>query len=146
MLLQYLRAHRLAVISSVAADGAPQAALVGIAITEALEIVFDAVTTSRKHANLLVDPRAAVTFTGPGEQTLQYEGRAHPVSVHDETDLTRATVTRTTSHGPTAASVAPGRASRIGESRPVGFAIAITTAHRSSWSACWTDEHAESGP
>jgi pyridoxine/pyridoxamine 5'-phosphate oxidase len=85
-LVNYVRRCRLATVSSLAADGAPQAALVGIAITEALEIIFDTDRTSRKHANLAADPRAAVTVSGPGEQTLQYEGRAHPVSIHDQND------------------------------------------------------------
>ncbi len=85
-ILEYLRAQRLAVLSSVSASGAPQSALVGIAVTDALEIVFDTVSTSRKHVNLVADPRAAVTFCGPGEQTLQCEGRAYGVDLDQERD------------------------------------------------------------
>ena len=85
-LLEYLRAHRLAVVSSVAPNGAPQSALVGVAVTDALEIVFDTTSVTRKHANLSQDSRAAVTFSGPGEQTLQLEGIAHPVSLDGEHD------------------------------------------------------------
>lgn len=33
-LLDYLRTQRLAVVSSIAANGAPQSALVGVAVTE----------------------------------------------------------------------------------------------------------------
>jgi len=80
-LLRYMRGHKLAVVATLAADGSPQAALVGVGVTGALDVVFDTVSTSRKHANLLRDPRAAVTFTGPGEQTLQYEGTAIAVSL-----------------------------------------------------------------
>ncbi len=81
-----MRSHRLAVVSSVSANGAPQSALVGVAVTDALEIVFDTTSVTRKHANLSRDPRAAVTFSGPGEQTLQLEGSAYPVSLDAEHD------------------------------------------------------------
>lgn len=85
-LLAYMRGHTLAVVSTIGRDGGPQAALVGVAVSDDLGIVFDTVTTSRKHANLLRDARASVTFSGPGEQTLQYEGAALPVSTSSETD------------------------------------------------------------
>lgn len=85
-ILEYLRAQRLAVVSSLSASGAPQSALVGVAVTEALEIIFDTLSTSRKHANLTADPRVAVTFAGPGEQTLQCEGRAWRVDLDAEGD------------------------------------------------------------
>jgi pyridoxine/pyridoxamine 5'-phosphate oxidase len=75
-LLRYLRESRLATVATLGADGAPQAAYVGIGVTDDLRIVFDTITSSRKHANLLRDARIAVTVGGPGEKTLQYEGRA----------------------------------------------------------------------
>ena len=56
----FLRGHRLAVISSVSPAAAPQAALIGIAVTEALDIIFDTLSTSRKYANLRADPRVAL--------------------------------------------------------------------------------------
>ena len=80
-LLAYLRSSKLATVSTLAADGAPQSALVGIGVTEDLKIIFDTVSTSRKHANLVRDPRASVVVGGPGEQTLQYEGLAFQVPV-----------------------------------------------------------------
>jgi PPOX class probable F420-dependent enzyme len=79
-LLAYVRLHKLAVIATVAEDGAPQSALVGIGSTSELEIVFDTLSTTRKHRNLQRDPRIAVTFSGPGETTAQIEGIARPVS------------------------------------------------------------------
>ena len=78
-LVAYLRHAKLATIASLAADGSPQAALVGIGVTDDLQLIFDTSTQSRKHANLLRDPRVAVVVGGPGEQTLQYEGLAAPV-------------------------------------------------------------------
>ena len=55
-LLSYLRSHRYAVESSVSPNGAPQSALVGIAISERLEIIFDALASNRKVANLKANP------------------------------------------------------------------------------------------
>lgn len=74
-LLALLRKHRLAVVSTVH-DGAPQAAVVGIAVTDDLEIIFDTLTTSRKYQNLTADPRAAAVIGWDAEQTIQYEGVA----------------------------------------------------------------------
>ncbi|HTI83335.1 MAG TPA: pyridoxamine 5'-phosphate oxidase family protein [Acetobacteraceae bacterium] len=85
-LLAYLRRTRYATVSSIGADGAPQSALVGIGVTNDLRIVFDTTSDSRKHANLTRDARASVVVAGPGEQTLQYEGLAAPITVTDPRD------------------------------------------------------------
>ena len=85
-LLAYVRLHKLAVIATVAEGGAPQSALVGVGSTGELEIVFDTLSTTRKHRNLQRDPRIAVTFSGPGETTAQIEGIARPVSSRDAAD------------------------------------------------------------
>jgi Pyridoxamine 5'-phosphate oxidase len=85
-MLAYMRRHRVAVVATIGPDGGPQSALVGVGSTYALEVVFDTLSTTRKHANLQRDRRIAVTFTGPGEQTLQYEGVALPVSVASAED------------------------------------------------------------
>ena len=74
-LLAFLRMHRLAVVSTVH-DGAPQAAVVGIAVSDGLEIIFDTLTTSRKYQNLRADPRAALVVGWDSEQTAQFEGVA----------------------------------------------------------------------
>jgi Pyridoxamine 5'-phosphate oxidase len=49
--------------------------VVGIAVTEELDIVFDTLSTSRKYANLRTDPRVALTVWHDAE-TVQYEGIA----------------------------------------------------------------------
>jgi hypothetical protein len=72
----FIRAHRLAVVSSIGPGGEPQSALAGIAVSAALEIVFDTLKTSRKYSNLKVDPRIAAVIGWEGEQTVQYEGVA----------------------------------------------------------------------
>ncbi len=72
----FISGFRYGVLSSVAANGSPQSALVGIAVTPALEIVFDTVKSSRKYANLIAQPRCSFVVGWGGEQTVQYEGIA----------------------------------------------------------------------
>ena len=78
----FLRQQRLAVLSTVR-DGTPQAALVGIAVTDTLEIVFDTVTGSRKYANILADPRVALVAGWDYGKTLQVEGTADVLADED---------------------------------------------------------------
>ena len=73
---EFIRKRKLAVISSVGPEGDPQSALVGIAVSPQLQIVFDTVKASRKYPNLKADPRIAVVIGWEGEQTVQYEGLA----------------------------------------------------------------------
>ena len=78
-LLAFLQSHLLAVQTSVTPDGAPQAAVVGIAVSDRLEVVFDTVGPSRKAQNLRADPRIALVIGGLDgyeEQTVQLEGVA----------------------------------------------------------------------
>jgi len=77
-LLRFLEAHRTAVQCSVASGGAPQAAVIGVAVTADLELVFDTLESTRKVANLRADPRIALVLGGgDGEEiTVQYEGLA----------------------------------------------------------------------
>ncbi len=61
------------------ATGSPQAAVVGIAVTDRFEIVFDTVSSSRKAANLRANPAVAFVIGGTrdgDERTVQYEGTA----------------------------------------------------------------------
>jgi len=81
----YLGRRRLSVLATTAADGSPQAALIGIAVTENLDLIFDTLASSRKHQNLLREPRAALVFSGPGERTLQCEGQASQLTASDTT-------------------------------------------------------------
>ena len=74
-LVRFLRRFKLAVQASVAADGSPQAAVVGFAVSDALEIVFDTVASTRKYRNLRAEPRIALVI-GWDEITAQIEGIA----------------------------------------------------------------------
>jgi hypothetical protein len=76
-LAAFLRGHRYCVQASVSPSSAPQAAVVGFAVSDDLEIVFDTLDRTRKSLNLRRDPRVAlVVGCGPGEQTAQIEGLA----------------------------------------------------------------------
>jgi len=74
-IVELLRHHKLAVIASIADDGAPQAALVGIAVSEQLEIVLDTLTSTRKFHNIVRDGRVALVIS-EGDLTIQIEGHA----------------------------------------------------------------------
>lgn len=77
--LAFIRTQRLAVQASVGPSDSAQAALVGIAVTDALELVFDTLDTTRKAANLRRAPRLAFVIGGwvdGDERTVQYEGVA----------------------------------------------------------------------
>ena len=78
-LLRFLKEHRLAVEASVSASLAAQAAVVGFAISDEFEIIFDTLASTRKVPNLRQNPRLAFVVGGllPGdERTAQYEGIA----------------------------------------------------------------------
>ena len=76
-LLQFMRAHTNAVQATVSPEGSPQAAVVGIAVTNLFEIIFDSLETTRKAVNLSQNPMIAFVLGSwaPGdERTVQYEG------------------------------------------------------------------------
>ena len=75
VLLSFLRSRRYGVESSVHDSGAPQSAIVGIAVSDEFEIIFDTLSTTRKGQNLRRRPD--ITFViGSLEGTDQYEGIA----------------------------------------------------------------------
>jgi hypothetical protein len=89
-LLANLRRRRYCVVASIAPNGAPQAAVVGFAVSDDLELVFDTLATTRKMANLLRDPRIAVVVgVGEDECTVQIEGVADELTGPDLTRLQR---------------------------------------------------------
>jgi general stress protein 26 len=78
-LLGFMREHSMAVQASVSAAGGPQAAVVGVVVTDDFEVFFDTADTSRKVDNLRRNPRIALVIggtTGGDERTVQYEGVA----------------------------------------------------------------------
>jgi general stress protein 26 len=78
-LLDFMRRHTLAVQASVSPSGSPQAAVVGVVITDDFDVFFDTLDQSRKAQNLRRNHRVAFVIGGltPGdESTVQYEGIA----------------------------------------------------------------------
>jgi hypothetical protein len=73
-LFSYINKRRYAVEATVGTSRRPQAAVVGIAVTPALEIVFDTLKTTRKYRNLKRNPRIAFVIGWDEDSTLQYEG------------------------------------------------------------------------
>lgn len=82
-LYDFIARHKLAVLATAAADGAPQAALVGVAVTPELELVFDTVRSTRKSSNLSENSAAAFVIGCTDEITCQYEGVAQELSGDD---------------------------------------------------------------
>lgn len=78
-LLRFLQSHSLAVQTSVSPSGAPQAAVVGIVVTDRFEIFFDTLEVTRKLQNLRRNAKIAFVIGGLAdgdERTVQYEGIA----------------------------------------------------------------------
>ena len=78
-LLTFIRAHRWAIEATSSPGNEPQAAIIGIAVTEELELVFDTLASSRKAANLRANPRIALVIGGWNDadpRTVQYQGIA----------------------------------------------------------------------
>jgi pyridoxine/pyridoxamine 5'-phosphate oxidase len=71
----FISKQRYGVVSSISDAGLPQSAVVGIASTNEMELIFDTLTSTRKYRNLSARPRCAFVLYA-GEQTLQFEGSA----------------------------------------------------------------------
>lgn len=85
-LLEFLRQHRLAVQASVSAAEGPQAAVVGCAVTDQFEIIFDTLESTRKAQNLRQNNKLALVIGGllaGDDRTVQYEGVADEPSGAD---------------------------------------------------------------
>jgi general stress protein 26 len=73
-LVEYMGRHKYAVQASVTATGDPQAAVIGIAVTEDGALVFDTLEATRKCQNLRQHPRVALVIGTEGPATVQLEG------------------------------------------------------------------------
>ena len=84
-LFRFISKHKLGVLATISPSGEAQAAVVGIAVTNDLELVFDTVKTSRKYQNLTANSQIAFVIGGEEEITVQYEGEAEELrSAEDE--------------------------------------------------------------
>jgi hypothetical protein len=75
-LYAFIAARKLGVMGYISQQGVPRSALVGIAVTAELEIVFDTVSSSRKFDDLRANPAASFVIGWEREATVQLEGRA----------------------------------------------------------------------
>jgi pyridoxine/pyridoxamine 5'-phosphate oxidase len=78
-IVDFIRSYKWAVEATLSTTLSPQAAIIGIAATDQLELVFDTLASSRKAINLQTNPRMALVIGGWNEQdsrTVQYEGVA----------------------------------------------------------------------
>lgn len=74
-LYEFIRARGHGVIATAGRDGKPEAALMDLAVTPELEIIFETTDQTRKFANLCRDRRIALVVS-EGSETLQYDGVA----------------------------------------------------------------------
>lgn len=79
-LYRFIAQCKLGVLGTIGSTHTPQSALVGIAVTPQLEIIFDTVKSSRKYGNLIARPACSFAIGWAGEQTVQYEGEAEEPS------------------------------------------------------------------
>ena len=70
------KTKRYLIVSTVNESGAPEAALMGFALTQANEVVFDTLASSRKAVNLARNPAAALVIGWDDNISLQIEGVA----------------------------------------------------------------------
>src|SRR6267378_2332368 len=75
-LYNFIQGHKLGVLATVSSLSIPEAAVVGIAVTTDLELVFDTIGNSRKCQNLRLNPKIALVIGWDDEITVQYEGEA----------------------------------------------------------------------
>jgi general stress protein 26 len=73
-LVAFLRKYKLCIEATVTPEGAPQAAVVGYAVSDDLEIVFDTLADTRKYANLVHRPQIALVIGWDDTITAQIEG------------------------------------------------------------------------
>lgn len=67
-LYTFLTKCKLGVLATICEAGTPQSALMGIAVTPQLEVVFDTVKSSRKYPNLIARPACSFVIGGWAER------------------------------------------------------------------------------
>ena len=108
LIYEFINQQKLGVVSTVNPDDKPEAAVVGIAISVNLEIVFDTVKTSRKYLNILNKPNVALAIGWDDEITVQYEGVAEILGDNDGADNLREVYFRAFPDGRERAETWPG--------------------------------------
>jgi uncharacterized protein YhbP (UPF0306 family) len=94
---EFIKQHQLMVISTVTHDALPQAAVVGFAEKENLELIFGTFKTSRKYMNLQKNPRVAIVIGWEGGKTVQYEGEVVELEGQERSDAMNVFLSKTSS-------------------------------------------------
>lgn len=81
---EFLNQHQTCVLTTVKADGTPQAATVGFSHNEKFVILIGTNKNSRKYQNLIDRPNIALVVGVEGAKTVQLEGIAKEVSPSEE--------------------------------------------------------------
>jgi hypothetical protein len=115
----FLRQHRYAVISSLAANNTPESALIGIAVSANLEIIFDTLKSSRKYP--ISSPIRIALSSSAGKTNQLSNSRAGPTNRTAPT--WRTTKKSISKPGQT---VPPALARSPPPRRPLGSATAIS--------------------
>ena len=89
LIYQFITGQKLGVVSTVNSNGKPESAVVGIAVSESLDIIFDTVKASRKYKNILNNADIALVIGWDNEITVQYEGTAEVLGDGDEAQQLR---------------------------------------------------------
>ena len=105
---QFIKQQQLGVISTINLMNMPEAALVGIAVSTNLEIIFDTVNSSRKYQNILQKPNVAIVIGWSDEITIQYEGIGEVLGNDDEAQNLKEIYFRTFPDGRERADTWPG--------------------------------------
>ncbi len=79
-ILNFVKHHKIAVISTVNTKGNPQSAVVEFGETNSLELIFDTFSNSRKYINLKQNPNVSFVIGWDEDKTVQYEGKALELS------------------------------------------------------------------
>jgi uncharacterized pyridoxamine 5'-phosphate oxidase family protein len=108
LIYQFITQQKLAVVSTINCNDNPESALVGIAVSINLEIIFDTVTTSRKYQNILRNPHVALVVGWEDEITVQYEGNAMVLGNDSDADNMREVYYRAYPDGRERADTWPG--------------------------------------
>lgn len=78
--LDFIKKHQIAVISTVSPENKPEAAVIEFGETDDLELIFDALENSRKVQNIKHNKNVAFVIGWDEDITVQYEGKAFELS------------------------------------------------------------------
>ncbi len=93
----FIKEHKIAVLSTVTHDFLPQSAVVGISETENLELIFGTANDSRKYQNLKNNPRVSLVIGWDQGKTVQYEGEAVELTGEERDEAINIHLSKTSS-------------------------------------------------